>query len=244
MKKTTLFISALLITTIVMAQGELDQDDKIFYRDEKTGGINLNSNGFSLNFRYGKRLDGYNKRIYLIDLSVIKDAKEDKQLKTGYPNYGRFAYGKQNLILSLKSGMGSLHEIYSKRDKSGISIRRFYLYGATLAFEKPIYYEIEFQGVTTVETFNPNIHRIDNVVGKASLFQGMDEASVIPGVYASYGYSFEYSRKKGNLKAIEIGIMGELYLREIIIMANDTSKPWFVTLFLTYRFGKVMSAFN
>jgi len=237
-------MSALFLGTLLLAQGELDEEDKIYYRDEKTGGINLNSNGYSLNYRYGKRIDGYKKRLYLIDLSEIKDAKELKRNNQSYPNYERFVYGKQNVVFSLKGGTGRMNELYSKRDKNGIAIRRFYIYGATIAFEKPIYYEIFSQNVSTLDTFDPAVHRIDNITGKASFFKGVSEASLIPGAFASYGYSFEYSLKEGIVKSFEVGVMGEFYIRSVVIMGDGASKPWFLTLFLTYRFGKIKSAFD
>lgn len=226
----------------VDGQGEIDDQDKMFYRNERTYGLSLTSSGYSLNFRYGKHVTAFKKTLYMIDFSEIKHPKEIKKLYQIYANSNRYAFGKQNAFFSLKAGIGKHKEVFSKKDKGGIAIRRFYTFGAALGILKPVYYQIYYRTLNSIEEekFDASIHRIDNIIGTASFFKGISEITFSPGVFVKYGYNFEFSKKDESVNALETGIIGEAYLFKAPMVADNDSRRFFINLFLTYRFGKIM----
>jgi len=224
-----------------MAQGELAEQPRIFYRNEKSLAIMLNSNGFGMNGRYAKRINARRKTIYDLDLASIKHRKEVKI--TNFFNNKSFVFGKQNSFFTLRGGYGKQVEMFRKVDKGGISIRRFFSAGPSIGFLKPVYYEFlnmngQYDGT---RKFNTTANH-QMIFGKASFFKGFDEISVVPGIYGRLGFMFEYSRNDLALHALEAGISCDLFMKEIPIMATEKNEFYFFGFFVSYRFGKIVDA--
>ncbi|KPL12479.1 MAG: hypothetical protein AMS26_17580 [Bacteroides sp. SM23_62] len=236
-----------LVGGFLFAQGEIKQQARIFYRNEKSLGISLNSNGMGISGRYAKRLNARKKTIWEIDGANIKHPKEVR-ISNYYYNNRSFVFGKQNLFLNLRGGWGKQHEMFRKVDRGGISIRRYFTVGPAIGFLKPIYYEVFKAGGGGVndyyiseEKFDPSIH-LGYIYGRASFFKGFNEIAVVPGVYGRFGLSFEYSKSDITIHAIETGVSLDLFPKKIEIMATEQNNFYFLTLFVAYRFGKVVDA--
>jgi hypothetical protein len=240
----TIALLAQLISVEISAQGEIDEQRRILYRNERTYGLFLNSNGFGADFTYAQRINARNQTLYQVELLYLKHPKEIKLSNSFYSNKS-FVFGKTNSFYELRGQWGRSSEIFRKNDVGGVSIRYFYSVGPTIGFLKPIYYEILYQtGVpyefyTKVEKFNTSIHQ-SNIFGKASFFEGIDEISVIPGASAKLGFTFEYSRRDKIINALEIGAGIDIFPKEIPIMATEANQFFFLNLFVGYRFGKAI----
>ncbi|MBI5218986.1 MAG: hypothetical protein HY958_08660 [Bacteroidia bacterium] len=258
MKNYLLTIILLLICSFLFSQGEIAETDKIFIKNENTFGMMFNSNGFGVNYRYGKRKDAFNKKIFEADLSIIKHLKEIKVTSTNpfIDSQKRFVFGKLNETVSLRAGYGKQKEVFSKFDKNSISIKYFYLFGGSLVFLKPIYYEmVDWDTInnstntyiyyTGYHKFSNSLHMNQDIIGKAPFKTGLNEIAVIPGIYAKAGLSFEYSNTDTLIRAIETGVCIDIFPKKLPIMADDPDKSNMpqisVSLFLTYRFGRVLN---
>ncbi len=236
-----------LIGGFLFAQGEIKNQARIFYRNEKSFGISLNSNGIGVSGRYAKRINARKKTLWEIDGANIKHPKEVR-ISNSYYNNRSFVFGKQNLFINLRGGWGKQHEIFRKVDRGGISIRRYFTVGPVIGFLKPIYYEVlKVGGIVndyyfTEEKFDPAIHDVGYINGRASFFKGISETQITPGIYGRFGISFEYSKSDITIHAIETGVSLDLFPREMVIMATEQNNFYFLTLFVTYRFGKVVDA--
>ncbi len=242
------FFILLLIPLSLFSQGELDNQQKIFYRNERTIGLLLNSNGVGGNFRYAKRADAFKKSLYEIEFNYLKHPKEVKVSSDA--STGRFVYGKLNAAYTLKGALGVQKEMFQKRDQGGISIRYFYNFGPSLAILKPIYYEYSTQDSTYYEKFVDDPAQTSYITGKAAFSIGFSEIKVRPGIYGKFGFTFEYSSEDEIFHALELGLAFDAYLGKVSIMSAPAGKLLFVlpddqfilTLFISYRFGKVIDA--
>ena len=215
---------------------------KIFYRNEKTVALSVLTNGWGLGYRYGSRINYYEKRNYEIDFSAIKHSKEIKSASIFLVSES-FVFGKLNSVFDLRFGFGKQNEIYGKGDKGSVAVRYFYSIGPSVAFLKPIYYEIYSVNDTVIEeTFNPDIHDSSNIRGKASFFTGFSEIKLVPGAFFKAGINFEFSQSETRIHAIEAGVMLQAYLNSLEIMAVNDNQQFFFTLFVSYRFGKIVNA--
>ena len=126
----------LIFSIQLIAQGEIDAESKIFFRNEKSYGVNLNTNGWGFDYRHAKysRQRIAQKSLYNFDFSIIKHPKETKISNPIYITSRRFVFGKLNSTFALKATVGKQYELYRKMDKGGVSIRWYYLGGASLAF--------------------------------------------------------------------------------------------------------------
>lgn len=245
-----LFIVVLITANDVFAQGEIDEQDRIFYRNEKSVAPMLNSNGIGANFKYSKRVNARIKIDYSLDIVGIKHPKEVK-ISSADPTYqttGSYVYGKLNKFYSIRPGIGMQNEMFRKIDRGGISIRNFYGGGLSLGLKKPIYYHvIEYDNVLNeyigkIEKFNTSPHASNNILRNASYFKGIDEISLVPGVFVKAGFTFEYSKQDEVLHAFETGVIIDVFPERIPIMAHVQNDFFFFTMFISYRFGKVVDA--
>ena len=76
MKKFILGIALVLaLGEFVSAQGEILEQPRIFYRNERSIGGMMNTNGFGAGFRYAKRVNARNKTIYELGFSSVNHPK-------------------------------------------------------------------------------------------------------------------------------------------------------------------------
>ncbi|HPT21509.1 MAG TPA: hypothetical protein PLR88_06145, partial [Bacteroidales bacterium] len=141
--KKLLIIAVLVVfgTVRLYSQGELNEQQKVFFRNERSLGILLNTDGYGLSYRRAERNDYLNKRLLEFDLGIFKHPKEYR-LSNSYVSGGSFVFGKLNTNIYLRGGIGHQHEIYKKADLGGIAIRYFYSAGPVIALYKPIYYKV------------------------------------------------------------------------------------------------------
>lgn len=247
-----LLTSALLIVAVYtasFAQGEIDEQQRIFYRNERTVALSLNSNGYGVSFREGKRLDFLNKTIIELDFSILKHPKEMKLSNPWVQAGGSFIFGKTNNVYLLKGSVGRQRELFKKADLGGVAIRYFYAAGPSLAIAKPIYYNVLYATPDNtyelkVEKFSEDIHHPTDIYNKASFFRGFKEIKIYPGLFARGGFNFEYSKEDKLIHAIEIGASLEAYPRKLPIMATDDNNAVFLTMFVSYRIGIIMDPLN
>lgn len=249
--KKLLIIAVISIFGIntVNAQGELNEEQKVFFRNERTFAILLNTDGFAISYREGKRLDFFNKRLYEIEFGNLKHPKEVKVSNPYLQSAGSFVFGKLNTVFFIRGGIGHQHEIFQKADLGGIAIRYFYSGGPDIALYKPIYYRIIYAaGVSSFETkdekFNVSIHQPGDIFSKAPFTKGLNETKVLPGLHAKGGFNFEYSKEDKVIHAIEFGCQVNAYPKKIPIMATAGNKAVFFSLFVSYRVGIIIDPLN
>lgn len=240
--KKIILLFLISVTTLQFAksQGEVDEQKKIFYRNERSLALLLNSNGIGLNGRYSKRIDAFRKTIYDIEIVTLKHPKEYRKFSRVNPSSRGYVLGKLNNVFVIRPGYGFQKEVFQKFDIGGIAIRRFYTIGPSLALLKPIYYEVSETSEIVTEKYSSA--NADYIIGKASFFKGFDEIQARPGAFVKGGISFEFSKFDQVIHAIEGGAIAEAYLTKLPIMASKKNYQFFLTLFISYRFGKVVDA--
>lgn len=227
------------------AQGEIDEQQTVFFRNERSFAILLNSDGLGVSYREAKRKNYLNKSLLEIDLGTLKHPKEYRVSNPYTTGTGTFVFGKLNSVYFLRGGIGHQHEIYKKADLGGVAVRYFYSAGPVIAFYKPIYYRVLYP-ITVVtyeikeEKFGVSIHDPTDIYSKASFFKGIGETKVLPGLYAKAGFNFEYSKEDKIIHAIEAGAQINAFPKSIPIMADADNKAIYFSLFVSYRFGVII----
>ncbi len=59
-------------TSVIFGQGELDEQQKIFFRNERSFAGILSSDGFGISYRDAKRVDFLNKRYFELEAGTLK----------------------------------------------------------------------------------------------------------------------------------------------------------------------------
>lgn len=245
------FAAFLALGVDAYSQGEIDKQEKVFYRNERSWSGSLNSNGWGANYRYSKRLNAFSSIIFDVDLASIHHPKEYKSQSPYKGGWGRsYVFGKTNEAFSFRAGTGYQKELFGKFDQGGISVRLVASGGLSLALLKPVYYQkvLGFNSSTLDLTwekslFDPDyMQSIYDIFDRESFFTGIDETKFVPGCYLRAGLSFEYSAEDRLVHALEGGIQIEGFLKKLPILATEDNRQLFFTLFAAYRFGKVIDA--
>lgn len=246
--KKLLIIAVLFIIGVcqIMGQGEIDEQQKIFFRNERTFAAILSTDGFGISMREGIRLNYLNKRIYDIDIGILKHPKEIRLSNPYYQTPGSFVFGKTHCNTYIRGGIGHQHELFRKADLGGIAIRYIISGGPVIEFYKPIYYRIinSLELEIVEEKFDIVKHDPTMIIGKASVFRGLNETRLLPGIYAKGGFNFEYSKEDKVIHAIEIGAQINAFPKKLPIMDTESNKAVFFSLFASYRFGIVIDPLN
>jgi hypothetical protein len=221
-----------------VCQGDIDNQKKLFYRNENSYAFMLTSTGWGFNARYAKHIDAANKTVRDFDFAILKHPQEIR-LSSIYSGAGNLVFGKKNIVFDLRYGQGTQKEIFRKFDIGGISIRRFLTYGISLALLKPVYYEVSYTDGIRYQKFNDSIFYNIYPVARASFFKGFSEIKPVPGVYLKSGVCFEFGKNDKVIQAVEAGGILEGFISKLEMMDNKSNYRFFLSLYISYRFGKV-----
>ena len=242
------FWHVILLTFIcgqLAGQGDIDPQNRIFWRNEKSIGAALNADGWSVIYRDLRQFKPSQRWFLEGSVEGFKHPKEIKLSNYYFQSPGSFVFGKLNSTWTIGGGAGYQREIFEKRDLGGVSISWFAGGGATLLFAKPIYYKIivllgdDFYTIEE-QKFDLTIHQPLDIMSKASFFKGFDEIKLYPGLYSRTGFNFEYSKNDRVTHAIEVGASLHAFTKKIPIMASEDNKQFFPSIFVSYRIGMIL----
>jgi hypothetical protein len=134
-KLLTLAVLIVFGTGSLYGQGELNDQQKVFFRNERSFAILLNSDGFGLGYRAATRIDFLNKRLLEIEGGTLKHPKEYKVSNPSNQSQSSYVYGKLNSVFYIRAGIGHQRELYKKADLGGIAIRYFWGAGSVFTIQ-------------------------------------------------------------------------------------------------------------
>jgi hypothetical protein len=241
-----LFIFCLLLSFIgestVYGQLPAKEDNKVGFRQEYYGGLNIHSRGWGINFNYAKFATYKSSRLYTVDFVSMKHHKEVKTRGYLGEKAPEFVYGKLNNFSALRLGMGKKFTIAPKIREKGVQVSLNLLGGVSLGFLRPVYLEVlEADAynnlIYRIEKYNPEVHNITNIYGKARGNFKLSELKVHPGLYAKVGLQFEYGEYREFIRAIEVGAALDAHYQRIPIMAGIENPFLFPSVYLNLHIG-------
>jgi hypothetical protein len=242
----------LLFPAFLVAQTHLSADAKgIIYDKENALDFRLHTHGWMIGVDIGKLKTYYKTTFYHLQLGELKHYKESRKStdfsssispSTGFRSY---VFGKQNYAFALRAGMGIKRYYSEKASKNGVAIAISYSGGLTAAVMKPYYLEIGgAKDVTFGQAVKYSPETAKNFLdpyrirGKASLLKGIGESSIIPGAHAQVGIHLDWGAFDEFLRAIEAGIMLDVFPKKLPIMINEENRPFYLNLYVSLQLGK------
>ena len=154
----------------------------------------------------------------------IRHEREEKSANPVYIDGLPYVYGKVNSFINLRLAMEYRWEITPKLRQAECS-DHLVRYGASVAMLKPVYLEIGYPELpyeyVITEVYDPNEHFYDDIYGRASWVNGLDQTKFTSGAHIRYALNFEYSEVRGSTRSIEVGGVLDVYMSEIEIMATE-----------------------
>ena len=239
---TLILLLVMLSCGIVSAQGDISTEKRVLYPNEWSIGTIVKTNGFEMDFRRGKFVNMYKKNLWDFGIGFIKHPQQYRAVNPYYSGYSGYCFGKKNFCFELFYTFGRQRMLFDKADLGSVEIRLFYMGGVSLAFLKPIYYEIlHYSPIDEIvsEKFDPVNHDPVSTLGPSEFTKGFKEIQVVPGVEGKAGLSVEFGKKDTHLIAMEAGVKVSAYAKKLEIMAQKRNPQVVCALFMTFRFGRV-----
>lgn len=217
-------------------------ENSVEFKRQFVGGPILHTHGFGAGIAWGKRIDGFRQRMYQFEIVTLKHEKEYRTFNPYYDQSKGYVFGKLNQVFLLRPTIGIKRQRYDKLRKAGVEVGYAYSIGPSFAILKPVYLEIGYPefpyAYVTSERYNPEIHSIDRIFGRASNLKGIDEIGLIPGLHAKFGVVFEYSSLRDGIKGIELGATLDAFPKKVPIMAFAKNNSLFFNFYIQLLFGK------
>ncbi len=228
-------------TSDASSSAEKSDDLKAIYRKEASFGAFVHSaGGIGIGVSRGKRINVDRKRMLEAEVCNFKHPKELKSVNSYYESSQGYFFGKLNSVLLARVGFGFQNILFQKTVKKNVEIRYSTFLGGLLAFAKPIYLEVKSAnnpGNPIVERYTPSV-RQEDIYGRAPFFSGIGNTKVIPGGYAKLALSFEYADRYDAIKAIETGVVADIYPKALEIMAFNKKQNVYFSLYIKMIWGK------
>lgn len=201
----------------------------------------LHVNGFALHFKWGKG-DVSNLRYYAIDFGKMRHQKEFRY--TSNPPYNGFVFGRTHIAMPLNFGVGKMKTLGIRNGKNDVGLSYSFQAGISLALLKPVYLYIDRKpgtlqsNVELVKYENESTIEYNNIIGGASFFTGMNQMTLMPGVFTRASLLFNWGRYTGDFHAVETGVMITAYSKSLPLMATIKNNPVYPTVFIAFNLGK------
>lgn len=243
----SLFLVLVLWSAVLVAQKPANEETGFVYRYELQGGVKLHTSGWGGFFQYGKHKTYLSRIVYGLEFNTIKHPKEQKTFNPFYDEAKSYYYGKLNSVLTLRPFVGYRRIVFQKLREKGVEVSVMGKLGPALTFLKPVYLEIGYSNpsnpnpfgydYTLVEPYEPERHDLENIFGRAPWSKGIAESAINPGLSAKASLMFDFGPKGESILALEAGIMADIYLSEVQIMANTNNDQVHLNLFINFVLG-------
>ncbi len=246
MRSTLILFLLLLNGTAVLAQQTIYEETRVPYKRELYGGILLHGDGWGVHFYHAKYNTARDRRLLGIEVVGMKHPKEVKSFNPYYEDARGYFYGKSNALLILRPTYGRKLQLTDKIRRSGAEVNFIWGIGPSIGLLKPVYLQIgkpdriPYENIA-VERYDPAIHDVQNIYGRATWFNGVGEIKPYLGGFGRVALSFEYSTETTGLKGLEVGAMVDVYQKTVPIMAElegVRNKQFFFQFYLALQFGK------
>lgn len=217
------------------------EEGVLVYEKQSIFGFQLRTNGYGLFYELGKMRTNRKTNIYRIDISEVKDHKEEKLLGGGFLFGNPFIYGKRNFFYSVTLGFGQQYILGQKGNKNGVAVSAVYNAGLALGLLRPYYVDVEDNNQELSIKYTPEDSALfvnGPFIGASGIGKGWSEIKVKPGAFVKAAMRFDYGRFNEAVNGLEIGMSVEAYASKIPIMLFQEDKRLFFQAYLAILFGK------
>jgi len=229
----------------------------IIYRKEETGVFGVHTNGMNFAYQSGKIKTYYKTSYYNIEVGYLRDPREYSQNRNIPVSFGKvsrsFRFGKQNSVFTIRAGKGTKRLISDKARRRGVALGYNMEAGPVIAILKPYYLELIYDYIQDGQVYSQlreERYTTDNaskfldynaVFGGGSFNRGWNQISIMPGAQAKFGFFVSPGAFEGFAKSVEIGIMGDLFIRKLPIMVETpqvSNTAFFLNVYAAVELGR------
>jgi len=220
------------------------EEGVLVYRKQTIFGIQGRTNGFGAFYELGQMKTNRKTNIYRIDITEIKNQKEEKLSGGGgFVFSDPFIYGKINSFYQATLGFGQQYMLGQKGNKNGVAVSAVFNGGLALGLLRPYY--LEAQDPATGENKTIKYSKADSslflgptIIGGGGIGKGWSEIKIKPGAFVKSALRFDYGRFNEVVSGIEAGLSIEFYGSKIPMMIGQKEKQMFFQGYISILFGR------
>jgi len=228
----------------VNAMIKQEEEGALIYSKQSVFGIQLRTNGYGAFYELGKMNTRRKTSLYTVELTEIKDPKEEKIPTSAsfFSVANPYVFGKINNFYPFRLGFGQQYLLGQKGNKNGVAVTAIYHGGISLGLLRPYYLEIDdstgtkkirYTAEDSASFTNKSIIR-----GSGGIGTGWGQIKFKPGIYAKGALRFDYGRYNEMVSGIEIGISVEVYAQKIPILLYTKERQIFFQGHIAILFGR------
>ena len=201
-QRLLLFFGVLLFSLSVSAQKRPVDLRDYQYKHEASGGLRLQTNGFTIYGEYGWIKDIFRTRLIQLEYTYYVDYRQKKQ--HAQTQGGRdYLFGFQNKFHTLRFSYGIKRTIADKASRNGVRLSFIAFGGVSLGLLKPYYLNL-LQPVDGAPVVKPERYSLtnesrfldrDSIVEAAPIRYGLNQMQPVPGVHGKAALNFDWGTK-------------------------------------------------
>ncbi|MCL2132594.1 MAG: hypothetical protein FWH36_09155 [Lentimicrobiaceae bacterium] len=199
----------------------------------------IHTNGFGIGCQFGKEHNIRLRSGFDVEYTYYRHFKERRR-----NDQFVLVYGKLNYFGMLRGGYGFTHIFTSKPYWGGVETAYFLYGGVSLGLSVPVYLYIVPHDKEDPQRYDPEVHKLGNIIGTASFWKGFKEIKPHPGLYIKTGLSFDFARNDADILKLDIGAASDFYLIPVEKMASSPKQYVLFTGYLTFHFGKRLTNYE
>lgn len=217
------------------------------YKKEASVGFRLQSNGFSVYTQYGWIKDLKRTRHIQLEYNYFINYQQKRQKPVASGNGREFLYGFNGHFHAVRASFGLKRTVFDKANRNGVRLSFVGFAGFSLGLLKPYYLDLlqptdDGQIVIKPERYSEaNRDRflsLDSIAGASPTRYGLNQMQVIPGIHGKIALDFDWGTRDAFVKALEMGVMLDLYYKNVPIMVNKSNRFYQLGLYLAFHIGK------
>lgn len=217
------------------------------YKKEASVGFRLQSNGFSVYTQYGWIKDLKRTRHVQLEYNYFINYQQKRQKPVASGNGREFLYGFNGHFHAVRASFGLKRTVFDKANRNGVRLSFVGFAGFSLGLLKPYYLDLlqptsDGQIVIKPERYSEaNRDRflsLDSIAGASPTRYGLNQMQVIPGIHGKIALDFDWGTRDAFVKALEMGVMLDLYYKNVPIMVNKSNRFYQLGLYLAFHIGK------
>ncbi|RYF84711.1 MAG: hypothetical protein EOO03_14400 [Chitinophagaceae bacterium] len=223
----------------ISAMSKLEEEGVVTYNKHTVFGGKLLSDGYGAFIEIGRAKSVRNSLLFQLEIAERKHVKEEKQ----QINFSTapIIYGKINYFYPVKLGVQYQHLLGNKGNKNGVSITANVGGGVSMGLLRPYKVDVlignerKFVGY---ESPDSSYYLNGPIVGGPGFGTGWSDLKVTPGIYIKPALRFDYGKFNEMVSAIEVGLTGEFYTKDIPQMIYIDQKKLFLSAYVAILFGR------
>lgn len=215
------------------------EEGTLIYQKQSIFGVQLRTNGYGAFYEFGKMKTNRKTTVYRLDITEVKDSREEKVRNINAFGSSAYVYGKRNYFYPVTLGFGQQYILGQKGNKNGVAVTAIYNAGLSIGLLRPYYLKLnDNRSIKYSATDSIAFLDESGIASGGGFGKGWSEIKVKPGAFVKAALRFDYGRFNETVSGLEIGMSLDAYASKIPILLLQKERRMFFQGYVAVLFGR------